>query len=99
MYKSSQTCNFIHVHFYSTFSFATDLKSASNSAFFGTQIENIWKKYFLGHISTFFQSFKPNAHETVQKPKNVFYNCVTIIFFYPSMGPDFKFSQKKSESL
>ncbi len=53
VYKSSQTCIFLHVHFYATFSFARDSKSASNSAFFGTHIENIWKKDFFSHISTF----------------------------------------------
>ena len=46
-----QPSNFLRVNFLGTFS--TDLKLASNSAFFDTYIENIYKKYFWGHISTF----------------------------------------------
>ena len=46
-----QPSNFLGVNFLDTFS--TDSKLASNSAFFDTYIENIYKKYFWGHISTF----------------------------------------------
>ena len=31
--------------------------------------------YSLARISTFCYSFKPNAHETAQKPKIVFFKC------------------------
>jgi hypothetical protein len=41
VYKSSQPCNFLCVHFFATFS--TDSKSASNSAFFDTHHQNIRK--------------------------------------------------------
>jgi hypothetical protein len=34
--------------------FSTDLKSARNSAFFGTHFLGLKKKLFKGHISTFF---------------------------------------------
>jgi hypothetical protein len=50
-----QPSNFLRVSFLDTFSM--DSKLASNSAFFDTYpihcIENIYKKYFWGHIITF----------------------------------------------
>jgi hypothetical protein len=49
-----QHSNFLRVNFLDTFSM--DSKLASNSAFFDTYIENIYKKYFWGHISNFHQS-------------------------------------------
>ncbi len=43
-----QPSNFLRVKFLDIFS--TDSQLASNSAFFDTYIENIYKKYFWGHI-------------------------------------------------
>ncbi len=72
--KSSHPCNILRVHFFAIFS--TDSKSASISAFFDTHITNIWKKYFLGHISTSCKLLSQTRTKRRNKTKNVFYKCV-----------------------
>ncbi len=53
--------------------FSTDLKSASNSAFIDTHFKMLWKKYFLGHISTFCQLWSLTWTERLKKSKNLFF--------------------------
>jgi hypothetical protein len=84
VYKSSQPCNFLCVLFFATFS--TDSKSASNFAFFDTHIENIWEKYFLGHIRTFGKLLSQTRTKRRKKTKNVFYKCVLEIIFLSIYG-------------
>ncbi len=76
--KSSQPCNFLPVHFFATFS--TDSKSASNPAFFDTQIENILKKYVLGRISTFCKLLSQTRTKRRKKRKMYFQMCLRIHF-------------------
>jgi len=66
--------------------FSTDSKSASNSAFFDTHIENIWAKYFLGLICTFLQTCKSNVHETAQKIEKSLCKCVLEFNFCIHLG-------------
>jgi hypothetical protein len=60
-----------------------------NSAFFDTHIEFLNKKFFLGHISTFLKTLKPNAQKTAQKRKNLFSSCVLDFNFAPIKGSIF----------
>jgi hypothetical protein len=70
VYKSSQPCNFLCIQTFATFS--TDSKSASNFAFFEIHIENIWGKYFLGHISPFANFYAKRARNGAKKCKMYF---------------------------
>ncbi len=74
-----KSTTFLHFHannffvgFFTTFS--KDSKSASNSAFFGTQIEIIWKNYLLGHISLFCTLWSRARTKRPKKRKNLFSN-------------------------
>ncbi len=91
-----QTCfaySFFLVHFFKTFS--TDSKSAWNSAFFDTFFDFVKKKFFLGHISTFFQLWNQTRKKRLKKSKNVFCKCVLDFNFAPIKGSVFFIFKKK----
>jgi hypothetical protein len=53
--------------------FSTDLKSASNSAFFYTHIKMFLEKYLWGSHLRFLPTLNPNVHKTGQKTENLFF--------------------------
>jgi len=72
--KSEKSAYFRHVfannflvHFFKTFS--TDSKSAWNSAFFDTFSDFFTKKFFLGHINTFFELWLQTRKKRLKKSK------------------------------
>jgi hypothetical protein len=70
-------CKFFVSEFFAFFS--TALKSAKNSAY---PYSNFVKKKFLGHISTFFLTLKPNSQETAQNfVKGVLQKFFRITFY------------------
>jgi hypothetical protein len=62
--------NFFLVQIFKTFS--TDSKSAWNSAFFDTFFDFFKKKFFLGHISTFFELWLQMRRKRLKKSENLF---------------------------
>ncbi len=87
------TYNFFRRTFLAIFS--TDSKSASNSAFFDTHIEWMWKKNILGHISTFCKLWSPTRTKRLKKTKNVFYKCFLEFNFASISGSGFFIFSKK----
>jgi hypothetical protein len=64
--------------------FSTVSKSAQNNELFWNQKSNFVKKQFLGHISTFVGTLKPNSQETTQNfEKRILQKCSygTVHFF------------------
>ncbi len=51
-------------------------------------------KIFFWSYYHFLQTFKPNANETAQKTKNLFYICVLKFIFHPSLVRTFNFLKK-----
>ncbi len=81
MSKSEKSAFFLHifannflVHFFKTF--LTDSKSAWNSAFFDTFVDNS-KKNFCYVILVLFQTLTANAQETAQKNGKSFFMNVS----------------------
>jgi hypothetical protein len=66
--------NFFWVHFFKPFS--TDSKSALNSAFFDTQIEFLYKNFFLLLFALFVHFDCKCAGNGSKKWKIFFYECV-----------------------
>ncbi len=86
--KSFQPYNFLRVNFFANFS--KDSNSASNSAFFYTHFEIIWKNIFWV-ILALFENFEVKVRKMAQQILNVFYKCVLEFNFAStvSMGLDF----------
>jgi hypothetical protein len=84
MYKSSQPSHFRYVNFFATFS--TDSKSASNSAFFDTHIENIWIKYFEFIFALYANIEAKRAPNGSKNRKTYFINVYQFCIFFPDLG-------------
>ncbi len=66
--------NFFLVHVFKTFSM--DSKSVWNSVFFWHLFRFFSEKFFLGHISTFFQLWLQKRRKRLKKQKIFFYKCI-----------------------
>jgi hypothetical protein len=95
VYKSSQPCNFLHVHFLLLFQrFKISIK------FLMIPILKIFGKiYFLGHISTFCKLLSQTRMKWRKKTKNVFYKCVLEFTFSSIYGSGLLIFLKKVKLL
>ncbi len=81
--------------------FSTVPKSAQNNELFWNQNSNFIKKQFLGHISTFLGTLKPNSQETTQNfEKRFLQKCsYGTVHFFSSVWSEFIHSWSSSRGL